>query len=177
MLERWEGYYQTSDQGRIRSLDRVVRHPRGGPSKRRGQILHANPIGKYGYFVVTLYKEGIRQNIRVHQLVALTWIGPCPNGKEVCHGPNGAIDNSVGNLLYGTHKQTVLICVGMVRISVDLSDVAMVWSLLVWLLLLKNLIAMLPTFVRFVGANVNQPAVTVGNTLKGLPDDFNLRKV
>ena len=44
----YEGYYQVSDLGRVRSVDRVVRHPRGGDTRLKGKILRANPTTKYG---------------------------------------------------------------------------------------------------------------------------------
>lgn len=38
----------------------------------------------------------------VHQLVALAFLGPCPAGQYVLHGPGGKLDNSLDNLSYGT---------------------------------------------------------------------------
>jgi hypothetical protein len=38
----------------------------------------------------------------VHQLVALTFLGPCPSDQQVCHGPKGRYDNSLENIGYGT---------------------------------------------------------------------------
>lgn len=43
----------------------------------------------------------------VHQLVAEVWLGPRPEGMVVCHGPNGATDNSVENLSYKTQKENI----------------------------------------------------------------------
>ena len=113
-MERWRdvvgysGYYEVSNLGRVRSLDRVVRHPRGGPKKLKGRILRLRPGSQYGYLVVNLWKKGIQRTIYVHQLVTRAWIGLYPSGQQVRHGPRGKLDNSISNLCYGTHSEDSL---------------------------------------------------------------------
>lgn len=110
--ERWkdvvgyEGLYQVSDCGRIKSLDRIVPDKRTGPKKLKGRILRPGTTGSY--LVVGLCKDGIQTTVRVHRLVAEAWLGPCPDGMEVCHGPNGQMDNSVSNLRYDTYVNNAL---------------------------------------------------------------------
>ena len=99
----YEGYYQVSDQGRVRSLDRV-----SFGRNMSGRGLRPAPTSKYGHLSVSLSREGIRKTSLVHQLVAVAFIGPCPPGLEVLHGPSGVGDNSAGNLSYGTTKQNTL---------------------------------------------------------------------
>lgn len=116
MSERWRwvvGYerlYQVSDHGQVRSVDRVVQHPRGGPTKRKGGILRAGPKSQLGHLGVKLWKDGKPRNVHIHRVVAAAWIGSCPMGQQVRHGPNGIGDNSVGNLCYGTRIQNSLDC-------------------------------------------------------------------
>ena len=102
----WEGYYQASDLGRVRSVDRVVRHSSGSLMVRKGVILRSYMAG--GRFMVRLCKDGVKRRAAIHQLVATTWIGPYPNGREVCHGPSGRTDHSADNLSYDTHRQNSL---------------------------------------------------------------------
>ena len=64
--------------------------------------MRLNTSAKDGYIKVSLRKEGGIRTFRVHKLVAPTWIGSCPPGKQVRHGPNGKLDNSISNLCYGT---------------------------------------------------------------------------
>jgi hypothetical protein len=104
----WEGLYQASDQGRIRSVDRSMPHSGYGTINLKGRVLSPAPVGKSGHLKTNLWKDNIRHGLYVHRLVSLIWIGPCPDGQEVCHGPNGVSDNSVGNLSYGTHQQNSL---------------------------------------------------------------------
>jgi hypothetical protein len=112
-MEQWrdipgfEGYYQASDLGQIRSVDRVV-PDRDAPRKLKGRILATQVVGCCGHLRVTLSKHGTHYDRLVHRLVALVWIGPCPAGQECRHGPNGGSDNSVANLCYGTHSENCL---------------------------------------------------------------------
>ncbi len=112
--ERWRdvpdyvGYYQASDRGRVRSLDRTAKHGYGGTKNLKGQFLKPAPAKSYGHLVVVLCKNGACRSVYVHQLVMLAFVGTCPPGEQIRHGPNGLLDNSVGNLCYGTPAQDYL---------------------------------------------------------------------
>lgn len=55
---------------------------------------------------VTLKNDTITQRFQVHVIITRVFIGPCPEGMEVCHFPeNNPQNNAVSNLMYGT-KQT-----------------------------------------------------------------------
>lgn len=106
----YEGLYEASDFGRVRSLDRTVigRTRWGGTTERRfrGQILQPAPNSRWGYLYVVLCNGfGRRRNCRVNVLVAEAFLGPRPGGMEVLHGPGGITDNRVRNLRYGTHAE------------------------------------------------------------------------
>lgn len=107
----WEGFYQASDQGRIRSVDR---HDSLGR-------LHRSQIKKTrndpsGYPQVDLFKGGRSKNgkrglahpFKVHKLIALTFLGEPPvpeegQGRvEVCHLDGSRDNNKVENLTWGT---------------------------------------------------------------------------
>jgi len=96
--ERWlpvveyEGLYEVSDLGRVRSLRRW--HA-GSRVLKPGYDGSAAQVG--------LSREGRRRTFKVHILVARAFLGPCPDGQEVCHGPAGRRDNRLVNLSYGTH--------------------------------------------------------------------------
>jgi len=115
-MERWkwvigfEGYYQVSDLGRVRSVNRVVRGGRGKPVKRVGKVRKLSPSSRRGHLAAHLYKEGVLTPIGVHRLVLAAFVGPCPDGCETLHSANGVTDNSVANLSYGTRSQNRLDC-------------------------------------------------------------------
>ncbi len=113
-VPEWEGLYEVSDLGRVRSLDRMVAHGRTMAQFRRGRVL-APGLGagyrKNGhtrggpYLSLCLCRDGKRHRFNVHTLVARAFLGPLPTGHEVCHGPGGALDNRLANLSYGTHSK------------------------------------------------------------------------
>lgn len=107
-------YYQVSDQGRIRSKDRTVRHNCGGDKKVKGQIL-SQLTTHNGYRQVFLWREGKRKVFLVHRLVLLAFEGACPDDKEVRHLNGISIDNRLCNLAYGTHAENVIDTVNMGR--------------------------------------------------------------
>ena len=111
--ERWwsvvghDEAYEVSDQGRVRSLDRIVTFDDGRTRFAAGRVLRANFTG-CGYLQVGLRLEGQRLNRKIHRLVMEAFVGPCPEGAEVCHGPGGKTDNRLINLSYGTKRQNQL---------------------------------------------------------------------
>lgn len=65
-----------------------------------------NPTTGYDQVVLRRH-DGRRWTITIHQLVALTFFGPCPENKEVCHKELGRANNGVGNLRYGTRQSNM----------------------------------------------------------------------
>lgn len=49
--------------------------------------------------------SGIRRKLLIHQIVAETFIGPCPEGCEVSHKDGNSHNNHVSNLEYCTHLE------------------------------------------------------------------------
>ena len=108
----WEGFYEVSDQGRVRSLTRtvVVRNPQGvlAPRTYTGRIIGAH-ISTNGYRIVTLTKPGLKPVCcNVHTLVLTAFTGPAPDGMECCHGPAGQTVNVLDNLRWGTRSSNSL---------------------------------------------------------------------
>ena len=99
----YEGYYQVSDQGRVRSVDRVIQYADGRRKPVSGCILSPSRAGRTrAYAMVQLSRHNEALPWYVHDLVLLAFVGPKPAGTEVCHGPCGQQDNSLWNLYYGT---------------------------------------------------------------------------
>jgi hypothetical protein len=98
----YEGRYQASTFGRIRSLPRVEfrKNAYGGYANwaYRGRILRARPK-ESGHLNVSL---GARNTKKVHRLVLETFVGPCPAGLECLHADGDPTNNRIGNLRWGT---------------------------------------------------------------------------
>lgn len=83
----YEGYYQVSNYGRVKSLERCVTHSRKGKEFIRERILKQH-INKYCF--VVLSKNGFTTNKTVHRLVAIAFIPNPLNLPEVNHNnPDG----------------------------------------------------------------------------------------
>lgn len=92
----YEGLYQASTDGYIRSLDRKI-PMRGGIQTRRGRVL--KPIVNIdGYYTVMLCKDGNRRIWRVHQLVAMAFISNPNKYCVVNHKNEIKTDNRACNL-------------------------------------------------------------------------------
>jgi hypothetical protein len=97
----WEGLYEVSDQGRVRSLDRLTER-NGRPYRLRGRVLKPHRTPPMGYLAVTLYADGNVRKARVHVLVAESFIGNRPeNATMVCHNDGDHDNNRPSNLRWG----------------------------------------------------------------------------
>lgn len=112
MTEEWkdipgyEGKYQASTAGRIRSIDRRVRvvvHGKEATRLMRGRVLRPGVCGKSGHVSVVLGHGA--NGSPVHMLVAVTFIGPRPEGMDVCHNDGNPKNNTVTNLRYDTRSE------------------------------------------------------------------------
>lgn len=103
MEEAWkpipgfEGRYEVSDLGRVRSLNF-----RGvcGPAVMRTTKNHN------GYHVVSLGSKPKKQ-FRLHCLVLEAFVGPRPPGMQGCHGRDDKDDNRLENLRWDTPKRNI----------------------------------------------------------------------
>ena len=110
-IQGYNGKYQASTLGRIRSTNFQVRgicHHTGKEFYRtiKGKILSPGQYCKSGHVSVVLGRGA--QGIPVHQLVAHTFLGECPEGKEILHNNGNPKDNRVENLRYGTRTENIL---------------------------------------------------------------------
>jgi len=103
-IEGYEGFYEVSNLGRVRSVDRVVERKDGKYKKCKG-VLFKPGLQNKGYLYVNLAKEGKYKTYLVHRLVAVAFLGQPPEGHVVCHGPKGKQCNKVSNLSWGTIQQ------------------------------------------------------------------------
>jgi hypothetical protein len=110
--ERWlpvvgyEGYYEVSDHGRARSLDRWIEALNRWGSVNRyfrlGTVLRNSRVEQDPYARVSLSITGVVHKKLVHRLVLEAFVGPPPRGRIACHGPAGSSDNRLNNLRWDT---------------------------------------------------------------------------
>lgn len=103
-VPRYEGYYEVSDHGRVRSVDRVISQRDGTRRKFRGTVISPQEINS-GYLRVSLQRNQEKEYFLVHRLVLTTFVGPCPDGMETCHRDNDRHNNHLTNLRWDTRLE------------------------------------------------------------------------
>lgn len=103
----FEGSYEVSDLGQVRSVDRFV------PGKfahntalRKGQLLTPG-VNTHGYLQVSLCRDGHAYPRAVHRVVLLAFVGQRPDGRVTRHLNGDKLDCSLVNLAYGTQSENL----------------------------------------------------------------------
>ena len=99
-IDNFEGLYQVSNLGKVRSLDRIKNQFNGYYYSNRlykGKILKPS-ISKKGYLRVVLQANGIKKNCCIHRLVAETFIPNTDNLPIINHKDENKLNNQVDNL-------------------------------------------------------------------------------
>ncbi len=95
----YEGLYQVSNMGRVRSLTRKVNVCKGNKSRVfKGSIKMGRYELKNGYHVVSLYKDGKSKRFFTHRLVAMMFIENPQTLPQVNHKDEDKTNNRVENL-------------------------------------------------------------------------------
>ena len=104
--ERWlpvpgyEGYYEVSDQGRVRSVDRVIRY-RTGQVRRYPAKMSAIHTDRKGYSYFWASRDGVTVKAYIHRSVLGAFGGPS-NSLYSCHNDGDKSNNNFSNLRWGT---------------------------------------------------------------------------
>lgn len=112
-IQGYEGLYQVSNQGRVRSLDRME-ECNGITRKRKGRLM-AQRFNKYGYLIVGLRNGTSQKTFTVHRLVAKTFIPNDRNYTEVNHIDENKQNNNVLNLEWCNNQYNIKYGTGIER--------------------------------------------------------------
>ena len=103
-VKDFEGSYEVSSLGQVRSLDRQVPSCRGRTRAAPGRVLSPTRT-KGGYAQVSLRGSGRRRTAHVHSLVLEAFVGPRPRpGMEACHGDGDSSNDRLSNLRWDTNS-------------------------------------------------------------------------
>lgn len=107
-MTRWrpvlgfEGRYEVSDGGSVRSIPHTVTRSNGIPCRVAGQVLQQFVSAK-GHMTTSIDQR----KRRVHRLVLEAFVGPCPPGLQGLHENDVPSDNRLSNLYWGTPGQNM----------------------------------------------------------------------
>lgn len=99
----YEGYYEVSTQGRVRSLTRMVIEKSGKQRTKYGRVLKSTRRNQRNK--VQLCVDSVQVTHCVSVLVLEAFVGPRPLGMECCHNNGDELDDRVANLRWGTKKE------------------------------------------------------------------------
>ena len=102
----YEGYYEVSNIGRVKSIERKITRNDGVVQVRAGRMCNIR-LDKDGYPVVKLSAHGISKYIHVHKLVYESFIGSVPPNQEIDHKDFNRQNNHVENLCAMSHSDNV----------------------------------------------------------------------
>lgn len=101
-IKGYEGLYQVSSKGRIRSF--YERTTRGGLTPGKKPTILAPQTSNRGYYMVTIYKDGVPSFCLLHRLIAETFI-PNPNNYPIInHKDEVRTNNCIDNLEWCTYS-------------------------------------------------------------------------
>lgn len=106
-VKGYEGFYEVSNRGRVRSVGRWVTYADGRNYFLEGHILKPSRNKKTGYLLVALSRDDKRRLLYIHRLVAMAFIPNPENKPQVNHLDENPSNNDVYNLEWATAKENV----------------------------------------------------------------------
>jgi hypothetical protein len=105
----YEGYYEVSNFGNVKSLEREILINGKYPSTVKERIFKLS-LETRGYYVVHFNKNGKSKNMKIHVLVAMAFLGHVPDGTMkivVDHIDNNPLNNHVSNLQLISNRENL----------------------------------------------------------------------
>lgn len=99
-------YYEVSNLGRVRSVDRYIKGKNNTKRLRKGKMLKQNK-DKDGYLKVVLFFKKSCKSYFVHRLVALSFIDNPNNEPIINHKDENPSNNHKDNLEWCSHKYNI----------------------------------------------------------------------
>lgn len=96
-IKGYEGIYEVSNLGNVRSLDRIIKYGNNAHRPAKGCNMYKR-LGRNGYLSVGLWLNNKEKRFSIHRLVADTFIDNPNQLAQVNHKNGVKVDNNVCNL-------------------------------------------------------------------------------
>jgi len=114
-MEKWiklycSDYYEISDRGNVRSVERVVPHARYGEMRVKAKSIKT-PVNKHGYELFSISEKNVKSTIYVHTAVFNSFNKTKPNRcryNVIDHIDGDISNNRLENLQRITQSENVL---------------------------------------------------------------------
>lgn len=103
----YEGFYQASNLGRVKSVTRIITDKHGILRKLYGTILHQY-IGTNKYYQVNLSVNGKMKTEKVHKLIGLAFLPKENPTYEINHKDENKLNNKANNLEWCSRSYNML---------------------------------------------------------------------
>lgn len=102
----YEGYYEVSDRGTVRSVRRIIMRSNGARQTIRERVRKTYQK-KSGHLSTSLSKDGEIKAWDIHALVMRAFVSLPPEGMEVRHLDGNPRNNHLSNLRYGSRSENM----------------------------------------------------------------------
>lgn len=112
MKEKWksvygyEGFYEVSNFGKVRSVERFIKYPNGFKYKKKSKKRKLTKNNS-GYLTVSLFRQNKEKRFLVHRLVARAFCKEYNQSKVVNHIDGDRLNNNAANLEWCEHWENI----------------------------------------------------------------------
>lgn len=106
-VDEYEGYYQVSNLGRVKSIERIVHRIKDGQKQTVKERILKPFLGNRGYYTVRLTIDGRGRTVQLHGLVAKAFVQNVHNFPVVNHKDGNKLNNNASNLEWTTQKENI----------------------------------------------------------------------
>ncbi len=114
MIEEWrpvvgyEGFYEVSNLGRVKSVDRLCNSSKRTSQRMKGRVLKPRiNTHRQNRCTVVLNKEGNATYAYISRLVLMAFVGPPPEKHDAAHWDGNTMNNRLDNLRWATVSQNM----------------------------------------------------------------------